>query len=248
MVTEPWNEDSGIKWQISEQAVENFCKATKGKISNFTRLDPTGVNSPNADFIMFLSNGEKLLAEMKNWYRPIDRDFLEANVLIKFLQTDALHKNRWILIVPRLTKPARQFCKEWYIEVVEFKKQLVTKKQWTNYSPEKKKHASETLTPLLNALKRYFGLKGSRDFTFSLELLKLQSGFLVVETVSDLLSLVVVNGEVDENFPFMSVLRICEHCGKLHTKPEWDKKKKSFCSLKCFHAWGGTHRIRREKN
>ncbi len=199
----------------------------------------TGVNHPNSDF-----DAGGLETEVKNLFRPLDSPFIEKRVL---------PKNPAILICPRIYESARELAESNGIIVIETEKQLVSKQQWKEYSSKKQNHSTyaviEWVQRIRQQLKKLFGIDGGSSAFKDKEvtkgddnkLLLLEMGVLTIETDSGDPLFAMLGGEIQENIPFMGELKICENCNRLHYK------EGRFCSMKCFHDWGGPKRVLLER-
>jgi len=238
-MAEHWNPDSGIKWQLSEQALE---KAFQLRRLDYTRQCPTGVNHSNVDFISSIA-----FFEQKNWYEPINSQFVLDNVVPKFMNLITEEKPM-ILVCSRIYQPAKNECKEHNIIVWEFGKQLVTKEIWKNYPNEKRKYSTFDIWEFIHfiheKLNELLG-EGSKVIDRSLTTITtglaierriqmLRDGTLFVTNDRGHFLLAMINNEIDPQAPFMLELKICEHCGTLY-QAEYAERK--FCSMRCFNAW-----------
>jgi hypothetical protein len=235
---EPWSDNNGIKWQLSEQATEG---ALKSNALKFIRQSPTGVNHPNVDFTSSVAHFEQ-----KNWYEPINSQFVKDNIKPKF-DNSSKNDKPCVIICSRMYKPAKGLCKQLGYLVWEFGNQLVTKRIWKEYSTVQKKHSTSGIWSFihwihsqLNALTGKVG-RGSKASTPTVDVALLENGTLTIEDERGDYFFVMINNVIRREWPFLGALKICEYCGKLHY---WNGR---FCSMKCFHKWGGPKRAHLEK-
>lgn len=230
--------DSLIKWQLSEQAVEDYAKGNEAVIRNFVRHEPTGVKSPNVDFSFTIAN-EHFLVELKNHLHPLTSEFVKENILPKFYESQSKTKtnSKWVIVVPRIYSPAKQVCIQNGITVVEFEKQTLTKELWESYSPKNREHSSPNIVLLFNSLDSYFFGDGSKvvqgKIAIEFRIRSLTEGNLIIEDERGDYLFVMIGNKIDPSIPFMTKLKICDICGNLY-QAEYEEKK--FCSMKCYHA------------
>jgi hypothetical protein len=237
-MAEPWNDSNGIKWQLSEQTME---KALKSYGLNYVRQSPTGVNHSDVDF-----TSSAAYFEQKNWLEPISSQFVTANIKPKFDNSPKDDKPR-IVVCSRMHRPAKELCKQLGFSVWEFGKQLVTKRIWKKYSTAQKHHSTSDLWSFIRWIHRKLDELiekvggGSKVSTPTVDVAILENGTLTIEDERGDYFLVMIDDVIRPEWPFLGVLKICEYCGKLHY---WNGR---FCSMKCFHKWGGPKRAHLEK-
>jgi hypothetical protein len=144
-------------------------------------------------------------------------------------------------------KPAKELCRQLRYSVWEFGKQLVTKRIWKKYFAIQKRHSTSDLWSFIHWIRsKLDGLigrvgGGSKASTPTVDVALLENGTLTIEDERGDYFLVMINNRILPDIPTFGKLKICEHCGKLHY---WNGR---FCSMKCFHNWGGPKRAHLEK-
>ena len=238
-MAEHWNPDSGIKWQLSEQTLE---KAFQLRRLDYIRQCPTGVNHPNVDFILPFA-----YVEQKNWYEPINSQFVLDNIIPKFLNS-VTEEKPMIVVCSRTYQPAREECKEHNIIVWEFGKQLVTKEIWENYPDEKKKHSTYAIWEFIHFIHEKLNeLLGEGSKVIDISITTITSSLFIERTIRMLVEgtlfiqdergdyfFAMIRNKIDPQVPFMLELKICDHCRTLYQAEYLGRK---FCSMKCYSAW-----------